>query len=252
MVPSSKKVKIRADSLLVKSGVAETRAKAQALLMGGKISVDGTLVVKPGALVLMGAQVSVAEKPHPWVSRGGIKLAAALKFFSLSPKGKVAADIGASTGGFTDVLLENGAKKVYAIDVGRAQLAHKIRSDTRVVVMEGVNARYLGREDLNEGLQVITCDVSFIGLEKVLPSVLSLADPSAWLIALIKPQFQLPKGKVGKGGIVKDEILHKEACDFVSDWLENCMKWRVKGIAPSPILGAKGNQEFVIGAEKGL
>ncbi len=189
-------------------------------------------------------------KPHPWVSRGGVKLAHALDRFDLDPGGRVCLDIGASTGGFTDVLLTRGAVRVYAVDVGRGQLDWRLRQDARVVVLEGVNARYLSTAEVPEAPGFIVCDASFIGLETVLPAALALAAPGARLVALIKPQFEVGRGRVGKGGVVSDPALHAEVRDRIAGWLGARDDWRVIGVAESPIQGAKGNREFLIAAER--
>jgi 23S rRNA (cytidine1920-2'-O)/16S rRNA (cytidine1409-2'-O)-methyltransferase len=192
----------------------------------------------------------VRGKPHPWVSRGGVKLAHALDHFAFDPGGRVCLDVGASTGGFTDVLLERGAAKVYAVDVGRGQLDWRLRQDARVIVLEGVNARYLTSDHVPEEIGFVVCDASFIGLETVLPAALALAAPGARLVALIKPQFEVGRGRVGKGGVVSDPTLHAEVCDRVSNWLGAIEGWRVIGVTESPIQGPKGNREFLIAAER--
>ena len=205
---------------------------------------------KPGASVADDAALEVKGQAHPYASRGGLKLAHGLDRFAIDPKGMICLDVGASTGGFTDVLLQRGAAKVYAVDVGRGQLAWKLRNDPRVVVLEGVNARQLSREQVPESADFITCDASFISLEKILPAVLALAAPGAALVALIKPQFEVGKGKVGKGGVVRDAALHKEVCDRIEAFVNAQVGWRVLGIAESPILGPAGNKEFLIAARR--
>ena len=180
------------------------------------------------------------------MSRGGLKLAKALETFAIDPAGKVAIDVGASTGGFTDVLLAHGAAKVYAVDVGHGQLAWKLRNDPRVVVMERTNARHLTAEQIPEPVDVVVCDASFIGLETVLPAAMALAAPGAVLAALIKPQFEVGKGRVGKGGVVRDPELHAEVCDRITEWLASRPGWRVEGVTESPIKGPEGNTEFLI------
>jgi 23S rRNA (cytidine1920-2'-O)/16S rRNA (cytidine1409-2'-O)-methyltransferase len=185
------------------------------------------------------------------VSRGGVKLAAGLDAFKIEPAGAVAIDVGASTGGFTDVLLHRGAAKVYAVDVGHGQLAWKLRNDPRVVVLERVNARHLAREQVPEPVDLVVCDASFIGLETVLPSALALTKPSAMLVALIKPQFEVGKGKVGKGGVVRDPALHAEVCARIEAWLAAQPGWHVLGIVESPLKGPEGNIEFLIGGWRG-
>ena len=205
---------------------------------------------KPGASVADDAALEVKGQAHPYASRGGLKLAHGLDHFAINPKGMICLDVGASTGGFTDVLLQRGAAKVYAVDVGRGQLAWKLRNDPRVVVLEGVNARQLSREQVPESADFITCDASFISLEKILPAVLALAAPGAALVALIKPQFEVGKGKVGKGGVVRDAALHKEVCDRIEAFVNAQVGWRVLGIAESPVLGPAGNKEFLIAARR--
>ncbi len=195
--------------------------------------------------------LEVRGAPHPWVSRGGIKLAHGLDRFSIDPAGLTALDVGASTGGFTDVLLSRGAAKVYAVDVGHGQLAWKLRNDARVVVLEKTNARHLTAHEIPEQVDLVVCDASFIGLEAVLPAALSLAKPGARLVALIKPQFEVGKGRVGKGGVVREPELHREVCDRIAAWLPT-LGWTVLGLEESPILGPEGNKEFLIAARKAL
>lgn len=193
--------------------------------------------------------LEVRGADHPWVSRGGLKLAHALDTFAIDPAGLVVLDVGASTGGFTDVVLARGAKKVYAADVGHGQLAWKLRNDPRVAVLEKTNARYLTSREVPEPIDLVVCDASFIGLETVLPAPLALARPGASLIALIKPQFEVGKGRVGKGGVVRDPELHREVCDRIAAWLPR-QGWTVRGVAESPIHGPEGNKEFLIAAQK--
>ena len=194
---------------------------------------------------------SLRGQDHPWVSRGGLKLAHALYHFAIDPGGMTCVDVGASTGGFTDVLLSRGAAKVYAVDVGQGQLAWRLRQDPRVVVLERVNARHLTREQVSDSVNLIVCDASFIGLATVLPAPMALAAPGAVLIALIKPQFEVGPERVGKGGIVRDPALHAEVCARISDWLAAQPGWSVIGLTESPITGAEGNREFLIGGRKG-
>jgi len=243
--------KIRLDQLLVERGLAESRAKAQALILAGKVFSGERRLDKAGASLDPDTAIAVRGAPHPWVSRGALKLVAGLDHFAVDVTDKVALDVGSSTGGFTEVLLARGAAKVYAVDVGRGQLAWSLRNDPRVVVMEGVNARHLTTDDLAEAPQIIVCDASFIGLEVVLPAVLKLATPDAVLVALIKPQFEVGKGRVGKGGIVRDPALHTEVCERIRDWLSGAMGWHVLGITDSPISGQDGNKEFLIAATRG-
>ncbi len=244
----SKSDKRRADVLLVERGLAESRNKAQALIMAGLVFSGERRVEKPGDNISVDAPMDVRGKDHPWVSRGGVKLAHALERFQFDLAGSTCADIGASTGGFTDVMLANGALKVYAIDVGQGQIAWKLRQDKHVVVLENTNARHVGRDHIPDSIDFIGCDVSFIGLEKVLPAVMALTHPGAALVALIKPQFQAGRGAVEKGGIVRDPAIHDAVCEQVSQWLNAQPGWRVAGLTESPITGAKGNREFLIGA----
>jgi 23S rRNA (cytidine1920-2'-O)/16S rRNA (cytidine1409-2'-O)-methyltransferase len=249
-VPPKKAPKIRLDQLLVDRGLAETRTKAQAVILAGQVFAGERRLDKPGQPVAADLGVTLRGAPHPWVSRGALKLVGALDRFALDVTGKTAIDVGSSTGGFTEVLLSRGAAKVYAVDVGKGQLAWALRNDPRVVVMEGRNARHLTAEDLPETPEVVVCDASFIGLATVLPAVLALAKPGALLVALIKPQFEVGKGRVGKGGIVREPELHAEVCERIRDWLANEMRWSVIGLTDSPITGQDGNREFLIAATK--
>ena len=242
--------KRRADQLLVEQGLAESRAKAQALILAGLVSAAGRRIEKPGTALSEDAALSISGRDHPWVSRGGMKLAHALDHFAIEPAGIVALDIGASTGGFTDVLLTRGAARVYAVDVGRGQLAWKLRQDPRVAVHEGVNARYLTRAEIPEPVNLVTCDASFIGLATVLPAALGLTAERAQLVALIKPQFEAGPNEVGKGGVVRDAAVHRAVCERVTDWLEAQPGWHVVGITESPITGPAGNREFLIYARR--
>jgi 23S rRNA (cytidine1920-2'-O)/16S rRNA (cytidine1409-2'-O)-methyltransferase len=247
----AKTARRRLDLLLVERGLAESRTKAQALILAGAVYAGERRLEKAGELLAADCPIQVRAAPHPWVGRGGIKLAHALDHFAISPAGAVCLDIGASTGGFTDVLLARGAARVYAVDVGRGQLAWKLRQDARVVVLEGVNARTLAETLVPELVGIITADVSFIGLELVLPAALRLAGERATLVALIKPQFEVGPERVGKGGIVRDPQLHAEVCGRIEAWLAAQPGWRVLGCIPSPIEGAEGNREFLIAAEHG-
>ena len=240
----------RADHLLVERGLAESRTKAQALIMAGAVYAGTRRVAKPGEAVPTTCDLSVKGRDHPWVSRGGLKLQKGLSAFGIDPSGRVCLDIGASTGGFTDVLLHHGAVRVYAVDVGHGQLAWSLRQDDRVVVLERTNARGLTAATIPEPIDLIVCDASFISLTKVLPAALALAAPGARLIALIKPQFEVGRGQVGKGGVVRDPALHAAVCETVRDWLASQQGWRVLGIAESPIKGPEGNVEFLIAAER--
>lgn len=246
----SKPGKMRADQALVDRGLVESRAKAQALIMAGKVFSGERRIEKAGQPVTEETALEVRGQDHPWVSRGGLKLAKGLETFAIDPTGMIGLDVGASTGGFTDVLLTHGAVKVYAVDVGRAQLHQKLRVDERVVVLEQTNARHLTAEIIPDAPDIVVCDASFIGLEKVLPAALGLAKPGAILVALIKPQFQVGKGEVGKGGVVRDPDLHARVCHEVEAWLSGTMGWQILGLTESPITGPEGNVEFLIGARK--
>jgi len=246
----TKASKTRADVALVDRGLVETRSRAQALILAGKVFSGERRVEKAGETVADDAPLEVRGQDHPWVSRGGLKLDHALEELAIDAAGAVAIDVGASTGGFTDVLLARGAARVYAVDVGHGQFAWKLRNDDRVVVLEKTNARHLTNEQIPEPVSAIVCDASFIGLETVLPASMALAAPGAWLVALIKPQFEVGKERVGKGGVVRDPALHDEVCETIRDWLEGLPGWSVLGITESPIKGPEGNVEFLIGAEK--
>ncbi|MDP2932474.1 MAG: TlyA family RNA methyltransferase [Chloroflexota bacterium] len=234
--------KRRLDVLLVEKGMVESRAKAQGLIMAGEVMVEGKAVIKSGTLVAEDAAITVA-KPPPFVSRGGLKLDHALDQFQVDVAGRVAADIGASTGGFTDCLLKRGASRVYAIDVGSGQLDYRLRRDPRVVVMEGVNARY--PVSLPEKVDLVTMDVSFISVEKVIPSVAELLKDGGQLIVLIKPQFEAKRAEVGKGGIIKEPLLHARVLGRFIAWLTE-HRFRLGGLVASPIRGAEGNTEFFV------
>ena len=241
--------KIRVDALLVHRGLADSREKAQALVMAGSVFSGDRRIDKSGQTLPGDSPLTVKGAQHPWVSRGGIKLAHALEHFGLSASGVVAVDVGASTGGFTDVLLEGGARRVYAVDVGHGQLAWKLRQDDRVVVLERTNARYLDCEHVPEPVDLIVCDVSFIGLELVLPSAMNLAAAGAMLIALIKPQFEVGREQVGKKGVVRDPGLHEEVCERISAFVGRQSGWEVVGGSESPIQGPEGNHEFLLAAK---
>ena len=244
-------MKRRADQLLVDQGLAESRARAQALILAGLVSAAGRRIDKPGMALAEETALALAGRDHPWVSRGGIKLAFALDHFAISVTGATALDIGASTGGFTDVLLAKGAARVHAVDVGRGQLAWKLRQDPRVIVHEGTNARYLTRAAVADPIDLIACDASFIGLMTLLPAPLALAAERALLVALIKPQFEAGPKEVGKGGVVRDAAVHEAVCRRVSDWVDAQPGWSVVGIAESPIQGPAGNREFLLYARRG-
>ena len=240
--------KRRADQALVDLGLAESRTRAQALIMAGKVWSGGDRVDKSGALLAEGAPLEVRGQDHPWASRGGLKLDHALRHFALSPAGLVCLDIGASTGGFTSVLLHGGAARVHAVDVGHGQLAWTLRNDPRVVVHERVNARYLTSAVVPEPVQALVCDASFIGLATILPAPLALCAPGAWAVALIKPQFEAGPDQVGKGGVVRDPAVHRAVCERIGEWWSSLPGWRVAGIVESPIVGPEGNREFLIAA----
>ena len=240
--------KSRLDVALVERGLAETRAAAQRMIMAGLVFSNDKRLDKAGQAIAADVPIELRGQPHPYVSRGGLKLEKALDHFSIPVAGRVALDVGASTGGFTDLLVQRGAARVYAVDVGTNQLAWKLRSDPRVVSMEKTNVRDLA---LPEKVEIVVCDVSFIGLRTALPQALTLAAPGAHLVALIKPQFEVGKGRVGKGGIVREPELHQEVCDAISTWLAGQPGWRVLGVVDSPITGAEGNKEFLISAELG-
>jgi 23S rRNA (cytidine1920-2'-O)/16S rRNA (cytidine1409-2'-O)-methyltransferase len=240
----------RLDQLMVERGLAGSRAKAQALVLAGQVFSGERRLDKPGQTIAPDVPLEVRAPAVPYVSRGGLKLAHALDHFGIDPAGMMALDIGASTGGFTDVLLQRGAARVYAVDVGRGQLDWRLRGDPRVVVLEKINARQLRREHVPEAVDLVVCDVSFISLELALPAPLALAAPTALLIALIKPQFEVGKGQVGKGGVVRDAALHEAVCARISRWLAEEQGWRVRGVIASPITGPKGNREFLVAADR--
>jgi 23S rRNA (cytidine1920-2'-O)/16S rRNA (cytidine1409-2'-O)-methyltransferase len=242
--------KQRLDTMLVARGLAESRAKAQALALAGLVYSGERRLDKPGQMLAAETPLECRGRDHPYVSRGGVKLAHALDHFAIDPAGAVALDIGASTGGFTDVLLRRGAAKVFAVDVGHGQLDWRLRQDARVVVLERRNARHLTRTEIPEAPDLIVCDASFIGLETVLPAALELAAPSAALVALIKPQFEVGKGRVGKGGVVRDPALHVEVCTRIEAWLQAQPGWTVFGVTESPLRGPDGNIEFFIAARR--
>lgn len=242
--------KSRADQLLVARGLAESRARAQALLLAGLVWSGETRIAKAGQMLAADAPLEVRGRDHPWVSRGGIKLAHAIDHFGLDPAGATAMDIGSSTGGFTDVLLSKGALRVFAVDSGTNQLAWKLRQDARVTVLEQTSARLLTPALIDAPCDWVVCDASFISLAKVLEVPLRLAAPRCQLVALIKPQFEVGRGEVGKGGVVRDPELHARVCGEVESWLDEA-GWRVQGIVQSPITGPEGNIEFLIAAQRG-
>ena len=241
--------KRRVDVALVDRGLVESRARAQAVILAGLVFSGERRLDKPGMAIADDAPLELRGRDHPWVSRGGLKLAHALDHFALDVTGAIAIDVGASTGGFTDVLLARGALRVYAVDVGQGQLAWTLRNDPRVVVREKTNARHLTVAHVPEPADVVVCDASFIGLEVVLPAALARAKPGALLVALIKPQFEVGPARVGRGGVVRDPALHEEVCARIAAWLPT-LGWVVIGVTPSPILGPEGNREFLIAARK--
>ena len=237
--------RIRLDLLLFQKGLSESRQKAKALIMAGKVRVNGESVQKPGTQVRSSSDIAIQEPYPPYVSRGGLKLEAALDFFSIDVTGRTLLDIGASTGGFTDCLLQRGAKKVIAVDTGYGQLHWKLRQDPRVTVIERKNARYLTKDDLMETADGAVIDVSFISLKRIIPPVSKLLYNSSFIVSLIKPQFEVGKQQVGKGGVVRDPLLHEEVVDNLYGFFQS-QGWNVIGHIPSPIWGPKGNREFLI------
>ncbi|GBQ31552.1 TlyA family RNA methyltransferase [Gluconacetobacter azotocaptans] len=242
--------KRRVDQMLVDRGLVETRSRAQALILAGVVFSGEQRVAKAGDQLPEDAPLTLRGQDHPWVSRGGVKLAHALEHFGLSPEGGICLDVGASTGGFTDVLLTHGARKVYAVDVGHGQLAWKLRSDPRVAVLEKYNARALNGTIIPDPIDVLVCDASFIGLRTVLPAGLDLCRPGAWAVALIKPQFEAGRAAVGPKGVVRDPAVHDEVCQAIHAWWAALPGWQVLGIEPSPITGPEGNREFLIAARR--
>jgi 23S rRNA (cytidine1920-2'-O)/16S rRNA (cytidine1409-2'-O)-methyltransferase len=240
--------KKRADQLLVERGLVETRSRAQALILAGLVFTGEARVAKAGDALAEDAPLSLRGQDHPWVSRGGLKLAHALGHFGLSPERRIGLDIGASTGGFTDVLLAGGAVGVHAVDVGHGQLAWKLRSDPRVTVHEKLNARTIGVQHIADPIGALVCDASFIGLRTVLPAAIGLCAPGAWAVALIKPQFEAGRAAVGAKGVVRDPQVHTEVCETIRAWWSEIPGWAVIGIEPSPITGPEGNVEFLIAA----
>jgi len=241
--------KARADQMLVDRGLAESRAKAQALILAGLVFTGERKIEKAGQALADAAPLEVRGKEHPWVSRGGIKLAHALEHFGWDVAGAVALDVGSSTGGFTDVLLQKGAAKVFAVDVGTNQLAWKLRQDPRVVVHEKTNARYLTDSVVTEPVDLIVCDASFISLAKVLDKALGFAGPGGRLVALVKPQFEAERAEIGKSGVVRDPEIHARVCASARLWVE-AQGWKVAGLVESPITGPEGNKEFLLAAQR--
>ena len=241
--------KTRIDQLLVERGLAESRTRAHALVMAGLVFAGTRKVAKPGEQVAADAAVEVRGRDHPWVSRGGIKLAHGLDHFGWVIEGAVAIDVGSSTGGFTDVLLQRGAARVYAVDSGTNQLAWSLRQDPRVVVHEQTSARLLTPVHVPEPIDLLVCDASFIGLAKVLERPLSFCRPDARALVLVKPQFEAGREEVGKGGVVRDPAVHDRVCRAVADWFV-AAAWVVEGWTPSPITGPEGNVEFLLAARR--
>jgi 23S rRNA (cytidine1920-2'-O)/16S rRNA (cytidine1409-2'-O)-methyltransferase len=242
--------KERLDRLLVDRGFVISRERAQGLIIAGKVWVGGQPILKVGTKVSAGVEIMLVGEAHPYVSRGGMKLAGALKGFSIDPKGKVVMDVGASTGGFTDCLLQHGARRVYAVDVGYGQLAWSIRTDPRVVVLERVNIRGLGREQFHDEIDLATVDVSFISLRKVIPPLMNFLREEGEILALIKPQFEVGKGRVEKGGIIRSEAQRDQVVAEIEDFLLG-IGCKLFGVLPSVLRGQKGNQEYFIYARRG-
>ena len=235
---------------MVIRGIAKSREHANSIVMTGKVFADNKRVEKSGQQLPQNSKIEIKGKTYPWVSRGGIKLNKAILEFNLDCNSIIALDIGASTGGFTDVLLANGASKIYAVDVGYGQLDWKLRKDERVIVKEKTNARYLTDDIIKDPLDALVCDASFISLKKVLPSGLEFLKSEGWLVALIKPQFEVGKGLVGKGGVIRDPKLHEKVVDDITKWIEFETKMNLLGVVESPIQGPSGNKEFLIAATK--
>lgn len=241
--------KLRVDQMLVDRGLVESRSRAQALVMAGLVFSGETKIAKPGQQLAEDAALDVRGRDHPWVSRGGIKLAHGLEHFGWDVTDCVAIDVGSSTGGFTDVLLQKGAARVYAVDSGTNQLAWSLRQDPRVIVHEQTSARILTEAHIPEAVDIIVCDASFIGLAKVLERPLTFAKTGARLLALIKPQFEAGREEVGKGGVVRDPVVHQRVCDQAVAWLTDG-GWTVAGVTQSPITGPEGNIEFLVAASR--
>lgn len=241
-------MKDRLDRVLVARGLSENRTQAQALILAGKVYSGTQRLDKAGHAIGADTPLEVHGRAHPWVSRGGLKLAHGLDAFSVPVRDRTCLDVGASTGGFTDVLLANGAACVWAVDVGRGQLAWKLRNDARVRVLERTNARYLTAAEVPDPVDLVVCDASFIPLRTVLPAPLALTRPGAHLVALVKPQFEAGRARVGKGGVVRDPEVRREVCEAVRAWLEGLEGWSVLGLEESPLRGPEGNVEYLIAA----
>ena len=243
-------MKQRVDQLLASRGLAENRTRAQALILAGVVFAGERKIAKAGEMIADDVELTVRGRDHPWVSRGGVKLAHGLDAFGWDVTGATAMDVGSSTGGFTDVLLTRGAVRVYAVDSGTNQLAWKLRQDPRVVVLEQLSARLLTDAHVPELVDLIVCDASFIGLAKVLQRPLDFARPNARLLALVKPQFEAGRGEVGKGGVVRDPAVHQRVCDEAAAWLAAQPGWHVVGVTQSPITGPEGNIEFLLAGQR--
>ncbi len=239
----------RLDKLLVDKGFVQSRERAKTIILAGKVMVGDQMIDKAGTLVERDSRIQVMGRDHPYVSRGGLKLEGALREFHLDPSGKVAMDIGASTGGFTDCLLQKGVEKVYAVDVGYGQLAWKLRQDPRVVNLERKNIRYLKPQEIGEKVDLVVIDTSFISVEKFLPTLIPMVREGGEIVALLKPQFEVGKGEVGKGGVVRDKRKHREVLDRISRFSES-IGLEVRGTVESPLPGPKGNREFFIYLQK--
>ena len=243
--------RMRLDEALVARGLAPTRAKARDAVLRGRVTIDGMPAEKPGRVVAASQLLAVDDPAFRYVSRGALKLLAGLEAFGLSPEGRVALDLGASTGGFTQVLLEGGARRVYAVDVGRDQLHPSLRGEPRLVSLEGLNSRDLTPAEIPDPVEAVTADLSFISLRLALPAALGLAAPGAWGLFLVKPQFEVGREALGKGGIVRDPATAESAAQAVAGWLGTQPGWRVLGLIESPIAGGDGNREFLLGARHG-
>ena len=248
--PPPAQPRLRLDEALVARGLLPTRSRARDAILRGGVKVDGVIATRPGAPVGPDSQLVLDDPAAEYVSRGAIKLVAALDDFGFDPSGRVCLDLGASTGGFTQVLLRRGAALVFAVDVGRGQLHPAVAADPRIRSLEGVNARDLDAASFDRPIDAVVADLSFISLTLALPPALALAEPGAWLVALIKPQFEVGKAAVGKGGIVRDPIAAEAAVDRIASWVGRQEGWTVAAVVPSPISGGDGNREFLIGARK--
>jgi 23S rRNA (cytidine1920-2'-O)/16S rRNA (cytidine1409-2'-O)-methyltransferase len=240
----------RLDQILVARGLYRTRSRARDAIERGRVTVEGQLAAKAGQTVPTHATIEIADEAQGYVSRAALKLAHGLDHFAISPQGLAALDLGASTGGFTQVLLERGCRHVAALDVGHGQMAPELAADPRVTLLEGLNARDLSARHVPEPPGIVTADVSFISLKLALPPALGLAAPGAWLVALIKPQFEAGPAHLSKGGVVRDRQVHEAVCRDISRWLEDTMNWQVIGTTASPVTGSSGNREFIIAARK--